>query len=160
MCCCVHSSSASNKSLIYWSTFMAAAQSKVLDVHRVIFWTGLFASRDFDLRNDAAAFRNQFYMPDDRYLGFHCSNEITVTDLGSSVEDFLLAVVTLRASLTTFGPFGKQRRFTVSVPYAQITRKLRYRYCAASLLKAFLTASRAQRYAAEVGHRYPLDVPA
>jgi hypothetical protein len=87
----------------------------------------LFASRDFDLRNDAAAFRNQFYMPDDRYLGFHCSNEITVTDLGSSVEDFLLAVVTLRASLTTFGPFGKQRRFTVSVPYAQITRKLRYR---------------------------------
>ena len=87
----------------------------------------LFASRDFDLRNDAAAFRNQFYMPDDRYLGFHCSNEITVTDLGSSVEDFLLAVVTLRASLTTVGPFGKQRRFTVSVPYAQITRMLRYR---------------------------------
>ncbi len=96
-------------------------------MHRVIFWTGLFASRDFDLRNGAAAFRNQFYMPDDRYLGFHCSNEITVTDLGSSVEDFLLAVVTLRASPTTVGPFGKQRCFTVSVPYAQITRKLRYR---------------------------------
>ena len=46
MCCCVHSSSASNKSLIYWSTFMAAAQSKVLDLHRVIFLDGCCLRRE------------------------------------------------------------------------------------------------------------------
>jgi hypothetical protein len=54
------------------------------------------------------------------------NRDLSLAKLRCSVEDFLLAVVTLSTLPMTVGPFREQRCFTVSVRYAEITRKLRY----------------------------------